>query len=187
MKWEDYQSKATDFEFTFEDMGAYKDHNAIGYGVEVLSEGPNSASGYAFRVEVSDVPSEVCKRINNMKPTSVDAIEPNIWGCATESGAVNPMIFYFDENFKNMPPISSSSSSSSGSRSSGSGGSSGSSSSGSSSSSGGSSDPQLFCEIITFHDDTQDYRVCCEGAAPIQTATSYTCSGCTNCTKSYIR
>ena len=97
MKWEGYQSKTKDYPFTFEDMGAYATHNGVGYGVKVLSEGPNSASGYAFRVEVSNVPSEVCKRIHNMNPPAVDAIEPSVGACG--NGVVNLMTFYFDEDF----------------------------------------------------------------------------------------
>ena len=96
MKWEDYQSKVKDFKFTFEDMGAYKEHNGVGYDVVVKSEGPNSASGYAFRVEVSNVPSEVCKRIHNMNPPAVDEIVPSVDGCS--NSLVNPMTFYFDED-----------------------------------------------------------------------------------------
>jgi len=65
----------------------------------VKSEGPNSASGYAFRVEVSGVPSEVCKRINNMNPQAVDKIEPALSGCG--DSVLDKMIFYFDENFGN--------------------------------------------------------------------------------------
>ena len=81
MKWENYTAQAKDYEFTFNDLGAYKDKNGVGYGVVVKSEGPNSASGYAFRVEVSGVPSEVCKRIHNMNPTSVDEIVPTADEC----------------------------------------------------------------------------------------------------------
>ena len=118
MKWDDYATKTKDYVFGFNDMGAYKANNPVGYPVAVKAEGPNSASGYAFRVEVSGVPSEVCKRINNMNPTAVDEIEPIASGCGTSTA---DMTFYFDENFTDVPPSSSSSSSgSSGSSSSGS-------------------------------------------------------------------
>ena len=112
MKWEDYASKEKNFKFEFNDMGSYKTSNGVGYTVETYSEGPNSASGYAFRVEVSGVPSEVCKRIHNMNPTAVDAIEPAISNCGS---ATTDMIFYFDEDFKGGPISSSSGAGSSGS------------------------------------------------------------------------
>ena len=104
MKWDDYLAKAKDYEFTFNDLGAYKTMNGVGYTVKTYSEGPNSASGYAFRVEVSDVPSEVCKRIHNMNPTAVDEIKPDIEDCLNESqnGVVNPMIFYFDDGYSDI-------------------------------------------------------------------------------------
>ena len=35
MKWDDYSTKAKDYEFTFADMCAYKDVNPMGYGVSV--------------------------------------------------------------------------------------------------------------------------------------------------------
>ena len=105
MKWADYASKKEDFEFEFNDMGAYKTNNPVGYPVKVYAEGPNSDSGYAFRVEVSGVPSEVCLRINNMNPTAVDEIEPVATNCDVESGIVDKMIFYFDENFKESSDV----------------------------------------------------------------------------------
>ena len=113
----------TGSEFSFSDMGAYKTKNTLGYEVHAYPE--SATSDYSFRIEVSDVPSEVCKRINNMNPTAVDKIEPTAIGCGEET---QKMIFYFDENFSISPPTGSSGSSSS---------SGGGSSSSSSSSSGG--------------------------------------------------
>lgn len=158
MKWDDYASKTKNFEFAFNDMGAYKTNNPVGYPVKVYAEGPNSASGYAFRVEVDGVPSEVCKRINNMNPSAVDKIEPLASGCGD---ATADMIFYFDEDFKCVGPDCGSSSSSSSS-------SSGSSSSSSSSSGGGCSLECNECET-------------CEGSTCVPKEENTACSNDGKC------
>ena len=100
MKWEDYQQKGDNYLFSFADMGAYSVSNTMGYPVEVRAKGTApSGETYAFRVEVDDVPADVCRRIHNMNPTAVDEIAPALANCADGT-----MTFYFDEDFSNVPP-----------------------------------------------------------------------------------
>ena len=102
MKWENYQNFNGN-EFEFPDLGPYAIQNPVGYTVHTYPETTNPR--YAFRVEVSNVPSEVCKRIHNMNPTAVDEIVPASANCEVESGILDKMTFYFDENFKGVGPI----------------------------------------------------------------------------------
>ena len=73
MKWENYMEEVDPYEFKFPDLGSYATNNAVGYTVKTYAEPVDSA--YLYRVVVSDVPSEVCKRIINMNPTDVDLIK----------------------------------------------------------------------------------------------------------------
>jgi hypothetical protein len=86
-------------------MGANSDKNNVGYPVTVKSEGPNAA--YPFRIEVSNLPSDVCIRIHNMNPIAVDKIEPIASECG--DGVLEKMTFYFDEDFSSISSGSSSS------------------------------------------------------------------------------
>ena len=75
------------------------------------AEGKGAQNGYAFRIEVSNVPSDVCKRIHDMNPSVVDKIEPASTNCG--DGVVNLMTFYFDGDFSSVSTGSSGSGSSS--------------------------------------------------------------------------
>ena len=104
MTGEDYLNKEEGYEYIFTALG---NKNPAGYDVHVFSE--PFESSYVYRIVVSNVHSEVCKRINDMKPPIIDEIKPVALDCKTESGILDNMIFYFDGDFKDFPNDASSS------------------------------------------------------------------------------
>jgi hypothetical protein len=116
MKWDNYDDRATwaGRKYPFPDI-APVDRNPVNYQVEVFGEPVNSA--YLYRVDVTEVPTAVCKRIINMNPTAVDLIKV---GAAAQPGAsgamataadcenaneITDMSFYFIPNFGGENPV----------------------------------------------------------------------------------
>ena len=93
-----------------------KPENPLNYPVIIEGEPPESA--YVFRVDVMDVPSEVCERIISKMPKSIDLIKvgkdalpnpssdesSNAFDCYLDRSILTDMSFYFysDENEKTV-------------------------------------------------------------------------------------
>ncbi len=106
MKWENYLT-IYDKKYEFPEL---TDKNSVGYGVEVFAEPEQSY--FAYRVEVTGMPNEVCRRIISMEPTDVSLYTAFVAGeqpaglgrdktenaAATDCGkSESNMYFFFDE------------------------------------------------------------------------------------------
>ena len=85
MKWSNYDDKNVwaGEEYTYPELMP-ENINPVSYPVEVIGEPKEGL--YLYRVEVSNVPTEVCKRILSMKPTDVDLIKVGVEAVAGARG-----------------------------------------------------------------------------------------------------